>query len=204
MGKSAWPWLETTYQSIEVRNWIVAVEFAIFLSEPRGFGREGFVLSQPEIAALGEGRFGFEQRDRGQCGFNTDLAESCFKLFGVFGVSDVGCRLMEDRAAVECRSHVNDRNTGSSVPCEDRPLDGCRPAMSGQQGTMQINSSESGSCQRGFRQDLSVVAHDHQIRMQGSQPLDGGRIVDRNGVDDRQIMVARPLPDGTHRRILFP
>ena len=161
-------------------------------------------MSQPEIAALGEGSFVFEQRDRGQCGFNTYLAESGFKLFGVFGVSDVGCRLMEDRATVECRSHVDDRNTGSSITCEDRPLNGCRPAMSGQQGTMQINSSESGSFQRGFRQNLPVVAHDHQIRLQGSQPLVGGRIVDRNGVDDRQIMVAGPLPDRTHRRIFFP
>ena len=70
----------------------------------------------------------------------------------------------DDVAGVQLGSHVHNGDAGLLFPVQDRPIDGRRAAVSGQNGGMDVDGAAAGKFQNIVGQDLSVGRDDNELR----------------------------------------
>ena len=83
-----------------------------------------------------------------------------------------GFGLQQNIAGVHAAIHQHGRNTSFAFTPQDRPLNGSRASISGQQGSVNINRSVFGDLQDTAGQNLSESHHDQKIRLLILQELD--------------------------------
>ena len=96
--------------------------------------------------------------------------EPGFQLHGRFFGIDVARSLGDARAGIDAGSHVDDRHAGLPFAVVNRPIDRRRAAIFRQQRRMKIDSPHASRGQGFRRENLPVIADDHQIGIELREP----------------------------------
>ncbi len=132
----------------------------MFLAQSRGSRSERRVLRRSDwrmtipCSQLLDGRLD---------GADSEFGQASFERLRVFFGTDGRTTLLEDRAGVQTRGHVDHRDTSFGLAVIDGPLDGSRTAVFGKERAVEIDAAESGSLEYLGGKYLTVIADDQQV-----------------------------------------
>ena len=164
------------------------VDARLFLGELLGIVGQRIVLRLGGGFTGGHGAQGIDQRLRAQ------LGQLVIEAGGGLIKGDGAAHLADHGAGIQPHIHLHYGDAGFGIARPDGALYGGGTAPAWQQGAVHIEATETRGVEHRLGQDQAVGHHHHEIGAKGGQfglcgfIAQGGRLVDRQAVGQRQLL----------------